>query len=214
MKTKIQILILSKILQIILKIIFMTCKWKIHNMSILKNAIDQNQPILICCWHNRFLYSAHFFKKYKINIWAISSTHRDSEIMAKILRGWGLQLIRGSSTRGWRNVLKKMMELFNKKETIIALTNDGPQGPALIAKKGSVMVAHKKNAQIISMSGISTKFWQLKSWDKTRIPKPFSTIHIQFGNPFQGFKNSDNEVQEITEYINENYNNLDSHYKS
>ena len=63
-------------------------------------------------------------------------------------------------------------------------------------------------------SGISTKFWQLKSWDKTRIPKPFSTIHIQFGNPFQGFKNSDNEVQEITEYINENYNNLDSHYKS
>ena len=51
MKTKIQILILSKILQIILKIIFMTCKWKIHNMSILKNAIDHNQPILICCWH-------------------------------------------------------------------------------------------------------------------------------------------------------------------
>ena len=153
---------------------------------------------------------ARYFKHAKLSVWAISSSHRDSEIMARILKPWGFRLIRGSSTRGWRHVLKKMIALFQNQKTIIALTNDGPQGPPQIAKKGSVALALKKGAQIIAVSGAATKYWTINSWDQTMIPKPFSTIHIRFAPLFQAPDTIEDESLIISKYINQNFNSLDS----
>ena len=196
-------------LKIILFVVFITCKWKVYNKDVLHDAQKKSRPILICCWHNNFLLVARYFKKISLRVWAVSSTHRDSQIIAKILTAWNFQLIKGSSTRGWRNVLKSMMELFNKERSIVAITNDGPKGPAFIAKKGSVALALKKEVQIITVSGIATKYWSLSSWDQTIIPKPFSTIHIQFAGPFsEKIEPTHNESAIVSRYINNNYNAL------
>ena len=142
---------------------------------------------------------SYYFKIIQLNLWAISSTHRDSQMMAKILTKWGFKLIKGSSTRGWMSVLRTMLRLFKKPNSIIAVTNDGPKGPPLIAKEGSVKAAIKANAQIIAVSGEAEKFWSLPSWDQTIIPKPFTTIHIQYSTVFDNHSASDNKT--ISKFI-------------
>ncbi len=190
-------------------IVFITCKWKVHNKNLFLSYQRKNSPILICCWHTSFLLVARYFKKISLGVWAVSSTHRDSEIMAKILRSWKFKLIKGSSTRGWSNVLKSMIDLFKKPKNIIAVTNDGPKGPPFVAKKGSISLALKYGAQIVAVSGTATHYWTLPSWDKTIIPKPFSTIHIRFSSPLSHQQDfSINDTLAVSKYINNNHNIL------
>ena len=205
---KIKLFFVSFLLQTILNVIFLTCRWKMHDMHNLKDYINSKKPLLICSWHQRFIFVARFFKNSKYPVWAISSTHEDSEVMAKILKKWNWKLIRGSSTRGWRNVILEMTKLLQKPNTVIAITNDGPKGPAKIAKKGSLSLAMKAKANIVAMSCTSTSFWQLRSWDKTYIPKPFSTIHVRFSNPLQ-YNSTENEIRAVGSYLNRGLEELD-----
>ena len=106
---RLQILAISFILKTFLNIIFITCNWKIVNEKHFLDLVNSKQPVLLCSWHSQLLFVARYFKKSKLGPWAISSSHRDSEIMAKILKKWNWSLIKSSSTRGWSNVIKKMM---------------------------------------------------------------------------------------------------------
>ena len=92
--------LLKIILRVVLNSILITCKWKTYNSEVFEIANTINKPIFLCCWHSRFILIASYFKKIKLPIWSVSSTHKDSEMMAGILESWGLQLVRGSSTRG------------------------------------------------------------------------------------------------------------------
>ena len=204
-RKKLHFVFLPRVLQFILFCIFLTCRWKIHNIEAFNQAREKSRPILICCWHSRFVLVSRFFKKIRLPLWAISSTHRDSEIMATILQKWGFKLIKGSSTRGWNRVLKTMIKLFRVDKTIIALTNDGPKGPPHITKKGAVSLAIKQRAQIIAVSGTASSYFTLPSWDKTKIPCCFSTIHIQFSAPLSDLQNANNVVEEVTSFIENNF---------
>jgi len=188
----------------VLNCVFASCRWHIiDDQHILKK---KNKPLLVCCWHSRSLFVARYFKYQKIISWGISSTHRDSEILARILRSWQINLIRGSSTRGWVRVLKKMILLFKKPSTIITVTSDGPRGPKKIPKMGSIDVAHKYGAQIIAASGLSSRYWTLPTWDQTKIPKPFSTIYIVFSSPYRG--SSAPTAPEMKTFIDKNQQDL------
>ena len=199
--------LLSLLLKIILNSLFLSCRWKLideHNL-----LANTSRPKLICCWHSRGLFIARYFKYKKITSWGISSTHADSEILARILKSWKINLIRGSSTRGWVNVIKKMILLFKDPSSIITVTSDGPKGPRKIPKMGSVVVAHKCGAHIIAASGISNNYWSLPTWDQTKIPKPFSTIYIKFS---QSYKSRGAPTQaSVSAFINQNQAELIKH---
>ena len=95
-----------------------------------------------------------------------------------------------------------MVKLFQDSSTIIALTYDGPKGPPKIAKEGSLAVAKKCGAQIMVISAKPTKNWTLQTWDNTIIPKPFSTINVNFSNIY--IKTENINSKNITEFINKN----------
>ena len=196
--------LLSIIMKLIFNIIFLTCKWVIINDDLLKK--NKDKPLLICIWHSRLLFFSRFFKYIKLPVWGISSTHKDSEILARVLSSWGINLIKGSSTRGWINVIKKMSKLFKEKNAAIIVTVDGPKGPREVAKEGSVKLAKKHNVPVVAASAISSSFWELPSWDKTKIPKPFSTIYIKFDEQY--FNSDQTTSEDISRYINNNQNQL------
>ena len=106
------------------------------------------------------------------------------------------------------NVLKKKLEDSN---SIIAITNDGPKGPPRIAKPGSVKLAVKQNANMITMTATASKFFELKSWDKLRIPKPFGTIDLHISAPLPLDEDKINEVGDV-EYLS-NFMNFSSNMK-
>ena len=201
-------------MQSVLYVLFKTNKWKISGEEKFYKAIENNQPIFLCTWHARFLYAMYFLKIKKIkNIWAISSTHQDSQIMAYFLKRSSFNLIRGSSTRGWDNVIKKMLKVFQRSSSIIAITNDGPKGPPQIAKYGSYKIAKRANSQIISILGGSTKFWEVRSWDKLRIPKPFGTIYIEFSDLMDYSNDQNDNANMLTDFLNDNLDQLDQKIK-
>ena len=166
---------------ILLSLFCASCNWKIIGKENLDNAIKKNKPVLLTLWHGRFLFVSYFITKWKYSSYAIAGHHRDANRIALILSNWGFKLIRGSSSKGGKDVIKKMIKHFNNNATI-CITSDGPRGPIHIAKSGSIKVSMESNATILPVTGIASKYWKINSWDKFILPKPFSTIYLKIGN--------------------------------
>ena len=205
----------SYIIQIILNISFQTSTIKIHGKQYLDKAVESSSPLLLCVWHGRLIYDIYFFKNNKYNLWTLISTHRDAEVLAHIMRRWKFNLVRGSSTRGWKHAIVEMQKKLKDPSNIVALTCDGPKGPAKIAKPGSIKLAVKNNAKIITMSSSCSSFFEFNSWDNFRIPKPFSKINIHFSPPLDIDENkmeTMGDSEYLTEFITTFEEKIDKEY--
>jgi len=208
MKKNFRIYFYSVFLKLVLFFVFLTCRWRVVGKKILLDAVDAPRPILLCLWHEQLVFVSRFFKNSPFNFYGIISTHFDAEIYSRLLSSWKIKLIRGSSTRGWANVIKQMINVFKNSSSVVAITNDGPTGPPKIAKEGSLSVAKKYNAQIIAVAAKSSKYWRINSWDKTFIPKPFSTIDILFSFPEDNLEEVNSQA--VTDLINSNIKRLNN----
>ena len=137
-----------------------------------------------------FLYKKLRDKK----IYAMISVHSDGEAISKLIKFFKLNSIRGSSRKGGAKVLllaiKKLREGFD-----IALTPDGPKGPRHSVADGIVAMAKKSNVKIVTFNYRADRYWQLGSWDRFIIPKPFSTIEFFASEPFSINHLSDEEAK-------------------
>ena len=165
-----------------------------------KAAQNKKAPIMLCVWHGRMLYPIFYVAKNKIKTWAIASPHQDGYIMAQILKKWNVSIIEGSSNKKSKNVVNQLREIFNNNnEAIIAITNDGPKGPRHIAKENSLKIAKEYNAQIITITGNSTKKWKFNTWDQFYLPKPFGKIIINIAPVYEYGDN--NLVESVSNYM-------------
>ena len=187
-----------------------TCAWKYIGENDLKKAYASNRPTLICVWHGQFIFPLIYFKKTFTNIKVVSSNHKDSMVLARVLIKYGFSLIKGSSSKGGKNVIKNMIALYKNKDSIVVVTNDGPKGPAKIAKQGSVALANKMNANILFTTGRASRFWTLKTWDRFVLPKPFATNTVYF-NKIEIPKSikKENVASFITDAMNKIENDID-----
>ena len=186
---------------VVLSLIYKTCKFEIHGKQHFEKIRNNQRPIMLCVWHGRMLYPIFYVIKEKIKLWTIASPFKDGEIISQILKKWNFKIIKGSSNQNSKKVIEKMNQIF-KSDTnaIIAITNDGPKGPRHIAKTGSLEIAQKYNAQIITITGDSSKKWVFNSWDKFYLPKPFSKIIITIAP--EHIRNPDQELSaDVSKYM-------------
>ena len=205
MNKKIKITLTSFFGRWLFQILFKLNKIEVTGEENLINLINSGRPIMVCVWHGRLVFPSWYLRLKTTNVHAIASRHTDAEIMARILQRWGYGLIRGSTRKGGKAVVQKMANVF-KNAGIIAVTNDGPKGPPRIAKAGSTGLALKYNVQIITITGSATKFWQMKSWDRSMLPKPFGTIYIIVSPPLDISKKpdtTDEEVKLLSDFMNQ-----------
>ena len=201
---QIKIIIISFIGKWVIQILLYLNKIVINGEEHLLNLINSGRPIMVCVWHGRLLFPSWYIRLKTTNIHAIASRHTDAEIMAQILNKWGYGLIRGSTRKGGKAVVQKMVEVFKNSGTV-AVTNDGPKGPPRIAKAGSTGLALKYNVQIITITGSATKYWQMKSWDRFMLPKPFGKIQLIVSPPLditEELKKQKEEVQLLSDFMN------------
>ena len=126
-------------------------------------------------------WTKDFSKKRKGKV--IISDHKDGEIIARVISFFGIGAIRGSSSKG---AVKALAQSFRelKSGTDVIITPDGPRGPYHSVADGAVVISQKQNAPIQILNYEASKFWQLKSWDKMIIPKPFTEISYTLSPPF------------------------------
>ena len=205
MKKKIKIFLTSIIGKWLFQILFSLNKIEVKGEENLINLINSGKPVMVCVWHGRMVFPSWYLRLKTTNIHAIAGHHTDAEIMANILRRWGYGLIRGSTKKGGEAVVQKMAEVF-KNAGIVAVTNDGPKGPPLIAKAGSTGLALKYNVQIITITGSATKTWQMKSWDRFMLPKPFGIIQLIVSpllNISKKPKTAEEEIKLLSDFMNQ-----------
>jgi lysophospholipid acyltransferase (LPLAT)-like uncharacterized protein len=112
----------------------------------------------------------------------ITSRNFDGEWIARIIRRFGFETARGSTSRGGARALVQLRQDLRAGRPV-AFTLDGPRGPARVAQPGAVWLAGATGNPILPFHIESDRFWTLNSWDRTQIPKPFSTIAVAFGEP-------------------------------
>ncbi len=105
------------------------------------------------------------------------SPHFDGELISRTIKYFGLGTLAGSSHKSAARVLIQAIKTI-KEGYDIGITPDGPKGPRHEVADGIIVMAQKTQAKIVLVEIKPTKFWQLGSWDKFVIPKPFGTINF------------------------------------
>ena len=206
-----KLIFLSFIGRWVFQLLFFLNKVIIHGEENLFKLAKAGKPIMVCVWHGRLVFPSWYIRLKITNLHAIASHHSDAEIMARILKKWGYELIRGSTRKGGKAVVQKMAEVFQN-GGIVAVTNDGPKGPPRIAKAGSTGLAIKYNVNMVTITGSATKFWQMKSWDRFMLPKPFGRIDIMVSPPLEIATppaNNEEEIKLLSDYMNHYQDEVD-----
>ncbi|HVP36951.1 MAG TPA: lysophospholipid acyltransferase family protein [Terriglobales bacterium] len=146
----------------------------------LEEIRQRNGKVLYALWHGRMLILSYTHRGQKNQV--LSSRHRDGEIIARILMNLGFGTVRGSTTHGGYEAIMQMSNKV-KEGYDIAITPDGPKGPAFKVQPGAVVIAQKSGVPIIPITNSAQRRWTLKSWDKFIIPKPFSRAVVIIGKP-------------------------------
>ena len=136
-----------------------------------------DKPFIMACWHGELLMIPYAYKRYKKNpkVKLLISEHFDGNLIAKTLKAFGFETIRGSSTRGGAKALITSIKEL-KRGYDLGITPDGPKGPRHSVSDGIIVMAQKAKVKITLVEIKPSSFWQLNSWDKFTIPKPFGTI--------------------------------------
>ena len=142
-------------------------------------------PSVFVFWHRALLMCANHFRDMKIAI--LISSSFDGELIARTNERLGFRVIRGSSTRGGATGLRGMQKTYAE-GACCAITADGPRGPVYVAKPGAARLAQsvgEKGADgrptgtwVGSFYVHAEKAWELRSWDRFVIPKPFSRVVV------------------------------------
>jgi len=83
--------------------------------------------------------------------------------------------LRGSSSKGAKQVLLEAFRALKQGNDLL-VTPDGPRGPRHQISDGAIALALKGNLPIFTVNFTCDRYWQLNSWDRFVIPKPFSKI--------------------------------------
>lgn len=131
-------------------------------------------------WHSCIFPATYYCRGLGIGV--LTSRSFDGEYIARIIENFGYRALRGSSSRGVVGGLRSMIQHVRAGH-LAAFTCDGPRGPAQVAKPGPVLLARQTGVPLRAFHVSLSKYWELKTWDRTRIPKPFSRAVARFSAP-------------------------------
>jgi lysophospholipid acyltransferase (LPLAT)-like uncharacterized protein len=171
----------------LIRAILKTCRIEVTGLEKVIAAAEKG-PLILMLWHNRLAPLAEILYPLsaRFNFAAFVSKSRDGEILSQFVLSYkGGQVIRVPHN-GRDKALKVMIETLKKNEAIVMITPDGPKGPIYTLKPGVKFAAEETGAAIIPFSWDASSYFSLSSWDRFRIPKPFTRITAHFGDPLSG----------------------------
>jgi len=128
-------------------------------------------------WHGGLYAAPQVYTnlKTKRKAAAIVSEHSDGKIVASILNKFNIRPMSGSTNKGASKVLREAFSRLKEGYDIL-ISPDGPKGPRHTMNDGAVAIALKSKLPICVLGFQSSSYWQLNSWDKFVIPKPFAKV--------------------------------------
>ncbi len=185
--------IIPPVAYILMRVVWYTTSKKFHFIT----PVGDEQHVCVT-WHGELFMSPqayrHIHKKHPAS--AIISSHFDGSLIAGTLFFLKIRALRGSSKKGAAQVLKQAFKSIKSGEEVL-ITPDGPRGPRHSMSDGAIGIAIKSKLPIFVMNFQAQSFWQINSWDKFVIPKPFTRVDFYM----QSVSIEGMELQEAKAYL-------------
>lgn len=143
-------------------------------------------PFIPCGWHQRIIMSGLFLRSLVprgLRLGFLISPSREGEFIARVAKAHRTETIRGSSSRSGKQAMRALVEAVRAGLSPM-MYGDGPRGPAGVFKPGAIVLSSRTGAALLPVGCAADRYWQLRSWDRHRIPKPFARITVAVGAPW------------------------------
>ncbi len=167
-------------LRILLRLLAATWRIDVVGGEHLASTRRAGGGFVFALWHRTLLPLLWWHRRQDITL--LVSRHADGELLAHSATRLGYRLVRGSTTRGGAVALRAMIRTLDAGGTV-AVTPDGPRGPARVVKSGVLDAARRVHAPILPVAAGASSAWELGSWDRLVIPHPFARVRIAYGPP-------------------------------
>lgn len=176
--------LITRIGQNLMRMLLWTCKWEIEGLDQFKQ-IAKNEKCILILWHNRLAMVPFILYKYapQFIYAAFVSNSRDGELISSVVHSYKAGRTIRVPHNNRHQALKEMIKRINEQKEIVIITPDGPRGPCYEVKPGAPLAALETSAYVVPLTWSADRLLELKTWDKLRIPKPFSTIKVTFKEP-------------------------------
>jgi lysophospholipid acyltransferase (LPLAT)-like uncharacterized protein len=156
-------------------LLFSTCRVMVIGREIEERYERENagKGLLYASWHRGLMYFIYFYRNRQFIVMASAS--KDGELAAQTVIRHGWIAVRGSSSYRGSEALREMIPCL-KKGHRGGLVVDAPKGPPHVSKIGIIVMARMTGLPIVPVMWSADRFWRLKNWDRTIIPKPFARI--------------------------------------
>ncbi len=196
--------------------IYRTCRIDVIGKEHEDQLLREGKPSLFVSWHQGLLYYVYHFRN-RDGIVMVSRS-KDGEIIARVLKLFGFQSARGSSSRGGKEALDVMIETINRTRCSGGIVADAPRGPFGVAKIGIVKLAKETGLPLIPVMWWAKRKIMFGSWDKTILPLPFTRIVFYYEPPIYVPADTPREQMEkiradLTDQLNRMHRRAREHFK-
>lgn len=195
--------------QSLLWLLLWSCRIEVHGTHHLIDAARKRRCMLML-WHNRMALVIYTLWHHADEFFytAVISNSRDGDLLEAIADTY----TQGNVLRvphNAKHIAVKGMVSRLKNGEILIITPDGPRGPRYNVKTGVAFTAKAADAVVIPFTWCASRFWQLKTWDRFMIPKPFSRIVINIGEPHLPNDHKDWDLEQAGQALQQHLKELD-----
>ena len=187
----------------IIRLLYFSQRRRVLGQERLKPLWAEGQRVVFCFWHDQLLLMIKSYRGPGARI--LISASRDGELIARTMRCFGYDAVRGSSSRGGRAAFKTMVDL-SRQPYDLAITPDGPKGPRHVIKPGVVELARLSGRAVVPLSFVCSRGYRFASWDRFLLPFPFGQAVFLYGQPlrFEPGENSAAFAERLQQAMEEN----------
>lgn len=138
---------------------------------------EYNEHVVFVFWHEYIFGVLPRWGHTPLTV--LCSQHRDGEWVNQTALALGLNIVRGSSSRGGSAAIRQMKA--NSKFSSIAIAPDGPRGPRREMALGPIYLASLLGMPLVPVGLGITGSYRLKTWDRLAIPTHKSRLRCVFG---------------------------------
>lgn len=188
--------------KIVIRLLLKTCRIEIDGLDHLASA-SKAGPCILMLWHSRLVIVSEILNKYTKGIIfrAFISKSRDGEPLAILAESYSKGRVLRVPHNSRHVALSQMIDTLQKSGEVVMITPDGPKGPKETIKPGVVVAARQAKALVVPFSWSSEDFWQLNTWDRMKIPKPFTTIRVIFGPSINLSTQKESDLEKDTDKL-------------
>ncbi len=165
---------------LVLRVVARTWRYRVVGAEPVRALRAAGRPVVLAFWHGRMLPLLWYHRRQGIVI--LASEHGDGEIIAQVASRLGYGAVRGSTSRGGGRALLGLIRAA-RQGRVVAVSPDGPRGPAEVFAPGAVVVAQRSGAPVVLLAAGASSAWRLGSWDRFLIPKPFARVTVRYAEP-------------------------------